>query len=113
VEEGAVTLLHELLHQTYTGVTGFLPAYRKVHLYERRRNVARAARVREHARVRPPAAAGTGLQQLFGALLGNQEQNDRFLGTFAGTVASSDFVAPENIARILGRVHEPAQLVQT
>lgn len=36
-------------------------------------------------------------------LLHDQEQTNRFFGTFAGTVAASEFFAPENLAQIMGR----------
>ena len=42
---------------------------------------------------------------LLGALLHDQEQTNRFMGTFAGTVPPAEFYAPENVARIVG---EPA-----
>jgi 2-polyprenyl-6-methoxyphenol hydroxylase-like FAD-dependent oxidoreductase len=40
------------------------------------------------------------MQQLLFALQGNQEQIDRLLGAWAGTVPIPDFFAPENIERI-------------
>ena len=54
------------------------------------------------AHLAPPPAE---MQMLLGALLHDQEQTNRFMGTFAGTVAAAEFYAPENVARILG---EPA-----
>jgi len=41
------------------------------------------------------------MQQLFGALRGNQEQTDRFFGVIAGTTPMAEFFAPENIGRIM------------
>ena len=49
------------------------------------------------------------MQQLFGALRGNQEDTDRFFGTFAGTVSPAEFFAPDNIARIIGESEEAAR----
>ena len=42
------------------------------------------------------------MQQLFGALSGNQEETDRFFGTLAGTVPIPEFFSPENMGRIIG-----------
>ena len=41
------------------------------------------------------------MQQLFGALRGNQADTDRFLGCIAGTTPIGEFFAPENLQRIL------------
>jgi flavin-dependent dehydrogenase len=46
----------------------------------------------------PPAE----IQQLFGALSGNQNETDRFFGTLAGTVPIPEFFSPENMQRIIG-----------
>jgi 2-polyprenyl-6-methoxyphenol hydroxylase-like FAD-dependent oxidoreductase len=42
------------------------------------------------------------MQQLFGALIGNQEQINRFFGVIAGTVPVGEFFSPENIGMIMG-----------
>ena len=42
------------------------------------------------------------MQQLFGALAGNQGETDRFFGTLAGTVPIPEFFSPENMQRIIG-----------
>jgi len=41
------------------------------------------------------------MQQLFGALYGNQVETNRFLGTIAGTVSIPEFFSPQNVGRIL------------
>lgn len=41
--------------------------------------------------------------QLLAALHGNQEETNRFLGVWAGTVPIPEFFAPDNIQRILAR----------
>ena len=41
------------------------------------------------------------IQQLFGALHGNQEETDRFLGTIFETVPIPEFFAPQNVQRII------------
>jgi choline dehydrogenase-like flavoprotein len=69
--------------------------------YERRRNELSADGFEStigFARLQPPPPER---QQLLGALLGDQEQADRLFGTFAGTVSTAEFFAPDNLARIL------------
>ena len=41
------------------------------------------------------------MQQLFVALLGNQAETSRFLGTVVGTVSIPEFFAPQNLQRII------------
>lgn len=41
------------------------------------------------------------MQQLFGALRGNQTETDRFFGALEGTVPIPEFFSPENVQRIL------------
>jgi flavin-dependent dehydrogenase len=53
----------------------------------------------EFAQLRPPDQQ---MQQLFAALARDQEQTDRFFGTFAGTVSGEEFFAPDNLAAIIG-----------
>ncbi len=53
----------------------------------------------QFAKLEPPPPE---TQQLFGALRGNQEQTDRFFGTFGGSVSPAEFFAPENMAKIFG-----------
>jgi flavin-dependent dehydrogenase len=50
------------------------------------------------ARLQPPPLE---MQQVFGALRGDQEQTDRFFGTIAGTVPIPEFFAPENLGRLV------------
>ena len=42
------------------------------------------------------------MQQLFGALSGNQVETGRFFGTLAGTVPIPEFFSPENMGRLIG-----------
>jgi flavin-dependent dehydrogenase len=56
-----------------------------------------------HLAVPPPE-----MQQLFGALRGNQEQTDRLFGTFAGTVPIPEFFAPENLGQIFAAAQQGA-----
>ena len=42
------------------------------------------------------------MQQLLGALIGNQAGINQFMGTINGTVPLAAFYAPENMGRLLG-----------
>ena len=46
------------------------------------------------------------IQQLFGALRGNQPDTDRFFGLIAGTTSIPEYFAPENMQRIIGAAAE-------
>jgi flavin-dependent dehydrogenase len=50
------------------------------------------------AHVAPPPPE---VQALYGALLHNQTETDRFFGTLAGTVSIPEYYAPENVGRIV------------
>ncbi|HUP73570.1 MAG TPA: NAD(P)/FAD-dependent oxidoreductase [Acidimicrobiales bacterium] len=50
-----------------------------------------------HVELPPPPE----MQQLIGALVGNQPEIDRFFGVMAGSVPVTDFFAPENVQRLL------------
>jgi 2-polyprenyl-6-methoxyphenol hydroxylase-like FAD-dependent oxidoreductase len=50
------------------------------------------------AELGPPAPE---LQRLLGALAGNQDGIDQFLGTIDGSVSHHDFFAPDNIAQLM------------
>lgn len=68
--------------------------------YEQRRNEATMAifeLTAEMAMLQPPSIEQ---QQLIGALVGNQPQIDRFIGTIAGTTSISEFFSPENVESI-------------
>jgi 2-polyprenyl-6-methoxyphenol hydroxylase-like FAD-dependent oxidoreductase len=53
----------------------------------------------EFAGLAPPSPEQ---QQLFGALRGDQDATNRFIGTIAGTTPIPEFFAPESLARIVG-----------
>jgi 2-polyprenyl-6-methoxyphenol hydroxylase-like FAD-dependent oxidoreductase len=53
----------------------------------------------DFARLEPPPPE---LQQLLGAMHGNQEAMDGFVSVQASTLAGPDFFAPANVARIMG-----------
>lgn len=74
--------------------------------YERRRNELAASGFEttlQFARLQPPAPE---MQELFAALRHDQEQTNRFFGTFAGTVPTAEFFAPENLAGIMAGPRE-------
>jgi 2-polyprenyl-6-methoxyphenol hydroxylase-like FAD-dependent oxidoreductase len=50
-----------------------------------------------HVELPPPPE----MQQLFGALVGNQTEIDRFFGVMAGSVSVDEFFGPANIGRLL------------
>ncbi len=70
-------------------------------LYERRRNEA-AGPIYEftcqQARLESPPPE---MRRLLGALRGNQQQTNRFLGLLAGTTPFAEFFAPESIGQIM------------
>jgi flavin-dependent dehydrogenase len=55
------------------------------------------------ATLEPPDAQ---MQQLFGALINNQGETNRFFGMFAGTVPIPEFLSPENVGRIMSHSNE-------
>jgi flavin-dependent dehydrogenase len=85
------------------GLSGRRPLASALADYERRRNELAAqgfGATLEFARLQPPPPE---MQQLFAALRHDQEQTNRFFGTFAGTVSAAEFFHPDNIGRIVGR----------
>ncbi len=68
--------------------------------YERQRNEVALPMyelICQLASLEPPPPE---MQQLFGALCGNQIETNRFFGTIAGTVPIPEFFSPQNIQRI-------------
>jgi 2-polyprenyl-6-methoxyphenol hydroxylase-like FAD-dependent oxidoreductase len=69
--------------------------------YQRARDEAMMPRYQmtiDQAKMAPPPPE---MQQLLGALRGNQAQINRFFGVFAGSVPPQEFFAPENIGQIM------------
>lgn len=93
-------LLVEALHD---GWSGRLPLSEALAGYERRRN-ERAFPLYEltiqQASFQPLPAEQ---RMLLHALQGNQEDTDRFLGLISGVTPVQEFMAPENLGRIIGR----------
>jgi flavin-dependent dehydrogenase len=84
------------------GFSGRQPLEEALATYQRQRD-ARVGPIFEttiqFARLAPPPPE---MKQLFGALIGNQQQIDRLFGTIVGTVSIPEFYAPQNMARIMG-----------
>jgi flavin-dependent dehydrogenase len=86
------------------GLAGRTPMSEALADHQRRRDDLAApgyVRTIEFAHLQPPPPQ---MQQLFAALRHDQHQTNRFFGTFAGSVSSSEFFSPENMAEILGGV---------
>jgi 2-polyprenyl-6-methoxyphenol hydroxylase-like FAD-dependent oxidoreductase len=69
--------------------------------YEQQRNTAAMPGYElnlQLASLQPPSPE---MQQLFGALHGNQTETDRFWGAIEGTVSIPEFFSPENMQRII------------
>jgi 2-polyprenyl-6-methoxyphenol hydroxylase-like FAD-dependent oxidoreductase len=82
------------------GFSGRRPLDEAFAAYERARNEEVGAMYEfncELAALEPPPPE---MQQLFGALRGNQADTDRFFGLLAGTVPVPEFFSPENMQRI-------------
>jgi flavin-dependent dehydrogenase len=83
------------------GLGGIYPIEQALADYERCRNEAVLPMYEfsyDLARLAPPTPEQ---QQLFGALVGNQPQIERFLGIIAGTVAIPEFFGEANVRRIM------------
>jgi len=59
---------------------------------------------REFAKIEPPPPE---MQQLMGAMQGNQDAMDDFVSVMAGTLPAPDFFGPENTARIMAQAAAP------
>jgi flavin-dependent dehydrogenase len=83
------------------GFSGRMPLDAALAGYEQRRNADAMPRydfTMQIASLEPPPPD---MQQLFGALRGNQADTNRFFGLVAGTTAIPEFFAPENMERIM------------
>jgi 2-polyprenyl-6-methoxyphenol hydroxylase-like FAD-dependent oxidoreductase len=58
----------------------------------------------DFAKLEPPPPE---MQQLIGAMQGNQDAMDGFVSVMAGTLPAPDFFGPENAARIMAQVAAP------
>ncbi|HUG16710.1 MAG TPA: NAD(P)/FAD-dependent oxidoreductase [Thermomicrobiales bacterium] len=90
-------LLSEAIH---AGFSGAMPLEDTMAAYEHRRNEASMPIYQMTlglASLQPPPPDQAAL---IGALVGNQEQTNRFIGTLAGTVPIPEFFSSENVGRI-------------
>ncbi len=83
------------------GVSGRRPLDEALRGYQRRRDEAVAPMYDLTVQLATLAPPPPPLQDLLGALRGNQHEIDRFLGTTEGTVPIPEFFAPENVGRII------------
>lgn len=91
------------------GFCGRRPLAAALAAYERRRNELADPGYEStiaFASLQPPSPE---MQALFAALVHDQHQTDRFFGTFAGSVPTAEFFAPENVAQIMG-AREPGEV---
>jgi 2-polyprenyl-6-methoxyphenol hydroxylase-like FAD-dependent oxidoreductase len=69
--------------------------------YERERNAWAMPRYELNYRLATLQPPPPDMQQLFGALVGNQAQTNRLFGALLGTVPIPEFFGPENVGRIV------------
>ena len=93
-------LLASAVHQGLSGTQSLASALAG---YEQQRDAQAAQGFQntlQFATLQPPPRD---VQQLMAALMGNQEQTDRFMGATIGSVPAQEFFSPENLAEIMGR----------
>ena len=91
-------LLAAALH---AGFSGAAPLDEALAGYEERRNAVAMPIYELTCQLASHGPLPVEMQQLIGALAGNQADTDRFLGLVAGTTSFTEFFAPENIGRIM------------
>ena len=104
--EGITDAFHsaDLLAQAIdAGLSGREPIDDALARYEEARNKAAFPLYEFTCQLATLAPPSPEMQQLLGALRGNQEQTDRFFGLFAQTVSIPEFFAPENMQKIIGQ----------
>lgn len=85
----------------HDGLSGARPMEPALAVYERQHLAASMPifdMTCEFAMLEPPSPE---LQRLLGALPGNQDGIDQFLGTIDGSVPPDEFYAPDNIAQLM------------
>src|SRR5262249_11972263 len=70
--------------------------------YEQRRNEAAMPLFELGCQLSALGPPPPEMLQLFGALVGNQRDINRFWGAIQGTVPVAEFFAPDNVSRIVG-----------
>jgi 2-polyprenyl-6-methoxyphenol hydroxylase-like FAD-dependent oxidoreductase len=90
-----------LVQAVDAGLSGRQPMDEALAGYQQARDAVMMPRYQmtvDQARMTPPPPE---MQQLFGALRGNQAQINRLFGVFSGSVPPQEFFAPENIGQIM------------
>jgi 2-polyprenyl-6-methoxyphenol hydroxylase-like FAD-dependent oxidoreductase len=93
-------------------LSGRTPIDQAMAAYEERRNQRVAPMYQfttELAKLEPPPPE---LQALFGALHGNQEATNEFFAAMTGSTPIPEFMAPENLGRIMGEAGARASASQ-
>lgn len=90
--------LADAIHQ---GFSGARPLKETLAEYQRKRDEHLSAVYEMTCGLATLAAPPPEIQALYAALIHNQAETDRLIGTFAGTVAIPEFYSPENIGRIM------------
>jgi len=109
--EGITDALHsaELLADAIdSGFSGQQTLDAALERYEQQRNEAALPLYEFTCQLATLAPPPPEMQRLLAALVGNQEQTDRFFGLFAQTVSVPAFFAPENMQRIFSRSTQTA-----
>ena len=104
--EGITDAFHgaELLaHAIDSGLGGRRPLDAALEDYEQQRNQAAFPLYEFTCQLATLAPPPPEMQQLLGALKGNQKQTNRFFGLFAQTVSVPEFFSPENMQEIFGQ----------
>jgi 2-polyprenyl-6-methoxyphenol hydroxylase-like FAD-dependent oxidoreductase len=83
------------------GFSGRQPLTEALADYQRRRDTAVLPMYEYTCQLASLAPPPRAMQQLFGALRGNQHETNRHFGTIVGTVSIPEFFSPENIQRIV------------
>jgi acyl-CoA-binding protein len=92
----------ELANAIDAGLSGRRPLDEALADYERERNEAAMPAYELNYQIASLQPQHPKMQRLYAALVGNQADTDRFIGTLMGTVPIAEFYAPENIGRIVG-----------
>jgi flavin-dependent dehydrogenase len=83
------------------GFSGRRPLVEALEEYEQLRNQSAMPEYELNAQFATLQPPSPDLQMLLKALVGNQVETDRLIGTLAGTVSIPEFFAPENVGRIV------------
>lgn len=90
------------------GFSGRQPLEQALAGYEQARNQQQMPLYELQCQLASLQAPPPELQQLLGALYGNQEATNRFFGVLDGSIPFPEFFAPENIGQIMAAAAAPA-----